>query len=46
MRSTYLNKAGLNDKQQAALDAIATGPRGAVMGMGGLWCVRSRITRG
>ena len=34
MRSTYLNKAGLNDKQQAALDAIATGPRGAVMGMG------------
>ena len=35
MRSTYLNKAGLNDKQQAALDAIATGPRGAVMGMGG-----------
>ena len=45
MRSTYLNKAGLNDKQQAALDAIATGPRGAVMGMGGPFGVFVRASR-
>ena len=35
MRLTYLNEAGLNEKQQAVLDAIATGPRGAGMGMAG-----------
>ena len=35
MRLTYLNEAGLNEKQQAVLDAIATDPRGAGMRMAG-----------
>lgn len=35
MRLTELEEADLNDKQRAVLDAIASGPRGAGLGMAG-----------